>query len=57
MLEEGIGVRIETDVVVGDQPINLMPDMPVEREKSRHGWNGTVAAFSKKKGMPFRTSL
>ena len=57
VLEEGIGVRIETDVVVGDQPINLMPDMPVEREKSRHGWNGKVAAFSKKKGMPFRASL
>lgn len=31
--EEGIGVRIETDVVVGDQPINLMPDMPVEVEE------------------------
>ena len=33
VLEEGIGVRIETDVVVGDQPINLMPDMPVEVEE------------------------
>lgn len=31
--EEGIGVRIETDVVVGDTPINLMPDMPVEVEE------------------------
>lgn len=31
--EEGIGVRIETDVVVGDNPINLMPDMPVEVEE------------------------
>lgn len=51
--EEGIGVRIETDVVVADTPINLMPDMPVEREKSRHGWNGKVAAFSKKKGCRF----
>lgn len=28
--EEGIGVRIETDVVVAEKPINLMPDMPVE---------------------------
>lgn len=28
--EEGIGVRIETDVVVAENPINLMPDMPVE---------------------------
>jgi Xaa-Pro aminopeptidase len=31
--EEGIGVRIETDVVVADTPINLMPDMPVEVEE------------------------
>jgi len=31
--EEGIGVRIETDVVVADNPINLMPDMPVEIEE------------------------
>ena len=31
--EEGIGVRIETDVVVADDPINLMPDMPVEVEE------------------------
>lgn len=31
--EEGIGVRIETDVVVGDNPVNLMPDMPVEVEE------------------------
>lgn len=31
--EEGIGVRIETDVVVADNPINLMPDMPVEVEE------------------------
>ena len=31
--EEGIGVRIETDVVVADTPINLMPDMPVEIEE------------------------
>lgn len=28
--EEGIGVRIETDVVVAEKPINLMADMPVE---------------------------
>lgn len=28
--EEGIGVRIETDVVVAENPINLMPDMPIE---------------------------
>ncbi len=40
MLEEGIGVRIETDVVVDDTPINLMPDLPVEREKSRRLWLG-----------------
>ena len=33
MAEEGIGVRIETDVVVADTPINLMPDMPVEVEE------------------------
>lgn len=31
--EEGIGVRIETDVVVADQPINLMPNLPVEIEE------------------------
>lgn len=31
--EEGIGVRIETDVVVGENPINLMPDLPVEVEE------------------------
>ena len=28
--EEGIGVRIETDVVVGETPIDLMADVPVE---------------------------
>ena len=28
--EEGIGGRIETDVVVGENPINLMPDLPAE---------------------------
>jgi len=28
--EEGIGVRIETDVVVADTPIDLMSDVPVE---------------------------
>jgi Xaa-Pro aminopeptidase len=28
--EEGIGVRIETDVVVADTPIDLMADVPVE---------------------------
>ena len=28
--EEGIGVRIETDVVVADTPIDLMASMPVE---------------------------
>lgn len=28
--EEGIGVRIETDVVVSENPIDLMADMPVE---------------------------
>lgn len=28
--EEGIGVRIETDVVVAENPINLLEDMPVE---------------------------
>lgn len=31
--EEGIGVRIETDVVVADNPIDLMADMPVEVEE------------------------
>lgn len=31
--EEGIGVRIETDVVVAENPINLMADMPVEVEE------------------------
>lgn len=31
--EEGIGVRIETDVVVGETPINLMANMPVEIEE------------------------
>ena len=30
--EEGIGVRIETDVVVSDTPIDLMADVPVEVE-------------------------
>ncbi|MDR3046203.1 MAG: aminopeptidase P N-terminal domain-containing protein [Bacteroidales bacterium] len=28
--EEGIGVRIETDVVVGENPIDLMSSLPVE---------------------------
>ncbi len=28
--EEGIGMRIETDVVVADNPIDLMADLPVE---------------------------
>lgn len=28
--EEGIGVRIETDVVVGDTPVDLMAGLPVE---------------------------
>ena len=53
VLEEGIGVRIETDVVVGDQPINLMPDMPVER-KSR-GMDGMVRLphYKRKKGCRF----
>jgi len=31
--EEGIGVRIETDVVVAEQPINLMPNLPAEVEE------------------------
>lgn len=31
--EEGIGVRIETDVVVGEQSIDLMADMPLEIEE------------------------
>lgn len=31
--EEGIGVRIETDVVVGDKPIDLMAGTPVEVEE------------------------
>lgn len=31
--EEGIGVRIETDVVVADNPIDLMPGIPVEVEE------------------------
>jgi Xaa-Pro aminopeptidase len=31
--EEGIGVRIETDVVVGETPIDLMADVPVEVEE------------------------
>jgi Xaa-Pro aminopeptidase len=30
--EEGIGIRIETDVVVDDEPIDLMADFPVEIE-------------------------
>ncbi len=28
--EEGIGIRIETDIVVGQEPIDLMKDFPVE---------------------------
>jgi len=28
--EEGIGIRIETDIVVGNEPIDLMKDFPVE---------------------------
>jgi Xaa-Pro aminopeptidase len=28
--EEGIGVRLETDVVVGEKPIDLFADVPVE---------------------------
>ena len=31
--EEGIGVRIETDVVVADNPIDLLADTPVEVEE------------------------
>ena len=31
--EEGIGVRIETDVVVAETPIDLMAEMPVEVEE------------------------
>ncbi|MDL2326793.1 aminopeptidase P N-terminal domain-containing protein, partial [Bacteroidales bacterium OttesenSCG-928-A14] len=31
--EEGIGVRIETDVVVGETPIDLMAGLPVEVEE------------------------
>ena len=31
--EEGIGVRIETDVVVGETPIDLMAGVPVEVEE------------------------
>lgn len=31
--EEGIGVRIETDVVVADNPIDLMADLPVEADE------------------------
>ena len=31
--EEGIGVRIETDVVVGENPIDLMAGLPVEIEE------------------------
>ena len=28
--EEGIGVRLETDVVVGENPIDLFAEVPVE---------------------------
>ena len=28
--EEGIGIRIETDVVVADDPVDLMSHLPVE---------------------------
>ena len=28
--EEGIGIRIETDILVDDAPIDLMADIPVE---------------------------
>ena len=31
--EEGIGIRIETDVVVGENPIDLMAGLPVEVEE------------------------
>lgn len=31
--EEGIGVRIETDVVVGENPVDLMKGLPVEVEE------------------------
>ena len=31
--EEGIGIRIETDVVVGENPIDLMAGLPVEIEE------------------------
>jgi len=31
--EEGIGIRIETDIVVGKEPIDLMKDFPVEIEE------------------------
>ena len=31
--EEGIGIRIETDIVVGENPIDLMADFPVSVEE------------------------
>lgn len=31
--EEGIGVRIETDVVVGEQPVDLMAGLPVDPDE------------------------
>jgi Xaa-Pro aminopeptidase len=31
--EEGIGIRIETDIIVAEEPIDLMADYPVSVEE------------------------
>ncbi len=30
--EEGVGIRLENDVLVGEVPVNLMDQIPIERE-------------------------
>lgn len=31
--EEGIGIRLENDIMVADEPVNLMSDIPIEPEE------------------------
>jgi Xaa-Pro aminopeptidase len=31
--EEGIGIRLENDIMVAEEPINLMSSIPIEAEE------------------------
>jgi len=31
--EEGIGIRIENDILVDDEPVDLMQDIPIEADE------------------------